>query len=182
MEKSKTLMMLVLIPFFIGFTNFEVKKDHTTFRPIPPKIGDIAPEISLPSTDGSTIYKLSDLKGKLVLVNFWASLVAPCRFENPNLVSVYQIYKDKSFQTGEGFTIYSVSMDTDMENWKNGIIKDKLGWPYHVSDLQGYDSKVASDYGVKAIPFNYLIDGNGIIIAMNLRGIELSKAINAQLK
>jgi peroxiredoxin len=182
MEKSKAIMLLVVIPFFIGFTKLETVQHKESSRPIPPKIGDYAPEISLPSTDGTTVYKLSDLKGKLVLVNFWASMVAPCRFENPNLVAVYQNYKDKSFQSGDGFTIYSVSMDTDVENWKNGITKDKLSWPYHVSDLQGYDSKVASDYGVKAIPYNYLIDGTGKIIAINLRGIELSKFITSILK
>lgn len=182
MKKFRTIILLVLIPFFIGFTNIENKKQEITSKPIPPKIGDLAPDISLPSTDGTTVYTLSDLKGKMVLVNFWASLVAPCRFENPNLVKVYQNYSDKTFQSGNGFTIYSVSMDTDLTSWKNGITKDKLIWPYHVSDLQGYDSKVVSDYGVKAIPYNFLIDGNGKIIAINLRGAELSKALDAQLK
>jgi len=182
MGNFRLIILLVLIPLLIGFTSIESKRQKETSRPIPPKIGDLAPEISLPSIDGATIYKLSDLKGKLVLVNFWASLAAPCRFENPNLVKVYQNYKDKSFQTGEGFTIYSVSMDTDIENWKNGIAKDKLTWPYHVSDLQGYDSKVVSDYGVKAIPYNFLIDGTGKIIAINLRGVELAKTLDAQLK
>ncbi len=182
MKKFKTITLLVLIPLFIGFTNIENKNQKETIHPIPPKIGDIAPEISLPSIDGTTIYTLSELRGKMVLVNFWASLVAPCRFENPNLVKVYQNYNDKSFQSGNGFTIFSVSMDTDINNWKNGITKDKLIWPYHVSDLQGYDSKVASDYGVKAIPYNFLIDGSGKIIAVNLRGAELSKALDSQLK
>jgi len=182
MEKSKVLILLVLIPFFIGFTEFQIPETGESKRPNPPKVGDLAPEISLPSTDGTTIYKLSDLKGKLVLVNFWASMVAPCRYENPNLLAAYLNFKDKTFQSGNGFAIFSVSMDTDVASWKNGIEKDRLLWPYHVSDLKGYDSKVAADYGVKAIPYNFLIDGEGKIIAINLRGFELSKALTIQLK
>ena len=134
------------------------------------------------STDRTTTYKLSDLKGKLVLVNFWASLVAPCRFENPNILRAYQHYATKSFKSGNGFAVFSVSMDTDLESWKTAIAKDKLVWPYHVSDLRGYDSEVATTYGIKAIPYNYLVDGRGRIIAINLRGAELNKALQAQLK
>jgi peroxiredoxin len=182
MAKFKFLWVLFLIPLLIGFTNNTEDQQNKTFKPVPPKIGDVAPDINLPSTDRSINYSLAELKGKMVLVNFWASMVAQCRFENPNLVAAYNNFKDKSFQSGNGFTVFSVSMDTDLNNWKNGIQKDKLIWQHHVSDLQGYDSKVVNDYGVKVIPFNYLIDGNGIIIAINLKGAELAKALNAQLK
>jgi peroxiredoxin len=181
MKKYKILVSVVfLIAFLVNSSGLNTKKAE--FRPVPPKIGDMAPEIVLPSTDRSTIYKLSDLKGKLVLVNFWASLVAPCRFENPNILRAYQNYSTKTFKSGNGFAVFSVSMDTDMESWKTAIAKDNLVWTHHVSDLKGYDSEIANLYGVKAIPFNYLIDGTGKIIAINLRGAELTKALQEQLR
>jgi len=148
---------------------------------MPPKIGEMAPEISMLAVDRTTTYKLSDLKGKVVLVNFWASLVAPCRFENPNLVRAYQKYKDKSFISGNGFAVFSVSLDTDLSSWKSAVSKDKLTWKHHVSDLKGYDSKAAHDYGVRAIPYNFLIDGEGKVVAINLRGADLAKTLEAQL-
>lgn len=181
MGRKKILFLLFAIPFFLAFSSIE-KRDIVFSRPMPPKIGDIAPEINMLSVDRSTSYKLSDLRGNLVLVNFWASLVAPCRFENPNLVRAYQKYKSSTFTNGKGFTIYSVSLDTDINNWKNAITKDKLIWPYHVSDLKGYDSQAANDYGVRAIPYNFLIDGEGRVVAVNLRGDELSKALDSYLK
>lgn len=177
MKKLK-LFVLLLIPVFAGFSpNYPDQN-----RPVPPKVGDMAPEIVLLSTDRSTTYKLSDFKGKLVLVNFWASLVAPCRFENPNILRAYQHFSTKNFKSGNGFVVFSVSMDTDLESWKTAIAKDNLIWPYHVSDLKGYDSEVANVYGVKAIPFNFLIDGTGKVIAVNLRGAELTKTLQENLK
>ncbi len=181
MMKIKILILLVFIPVFTGLSTIS-RQEKKNSRPVPPKIGDMAPDIVLQSTDRSTVYKLSDFRGKMVLVNFWASLVAPCRFENPNLVRAYQNYATKSFKSGNGFLIFSVSMDTDIESWRTAIAKDKLVWPYHVSDLKGYDSEVAATYGIKVIPYNYLVDGTGRIIAINLRGAELNKALQAQLK
>ncbi len=116
------------------------------------------------------------------MINFWASLVAPCRFENPNIVKAYNQFKDKNFVNAKGFTVYSVSLDSNVENWKKAIKNDKLSWPYQVSDLKGYDSEVAAKYGIKSIPYNYLIDGNGKVLAINLRGAQLSKTIEKYLK
>jgi thiol-disulfide isomerase/thioredoxin len=179
MKKIKILVLLVFIPFIVGLSSgFKGKIE----RPLPPKVGEMAPDIVMLSTDRATAYKLSDLKGKMVLVNFWASLVAPCRFENPNILRAYQHYATKNFKSGNGFTVFSVSMDTDLESWKTAIARDNLVWPYHVSDLKGYDSEVADTYGIKAIPYNYLIDGSGKVIAINLRGAELEKTLLEQLK
>lgn len=180
MRKRNLLVLKVLIIMF-GFTSVIVPQEYNS-RPNPPKIGDAAPEIVMLSTDRSTSYKLSDHRGKLVLVNFWASLVAPCRFENPNILRAYQHYATKNFKSGNGFVVFSVSMDTDLESWKTAIARDNLVWPYHVSDLKGYDSDIANLYGVKAIPYNYLIDGNGKIIAINLRGAELTKTLQELLR
>ena len=99
------------------------------------RIGNIAPEIIEKSNTGTTM-KLSDTKGKMVLIDFWASWCGPCRRENPTIIAAYQKYKDKKFISGKGFTVFSVSLDRTEEAWKKGIADDKLEWPYHVSDLK----------------------------------------------
>lgn len=177
----KTIAFVVF--FLISYTTIESESpvDNNDFK-LPPKIGDIAPDINLLSVDRKTSYKLSDLRGKIVLLNFWASLAAPCRFENPNLVKTYKQFKDKSFKNANGFTIYSVSLDANIENWKNAITKDQLIWPYHVSDLKAYDSEVLALYGVRSIPYNYLIDGDGKILAINLRGVQLAQTLQKYIK
>jgi peroxiredoxin len=129
-------------------------------------IGKKAPEIALPNPDGKII-KLSDFKGKYVMIDFWASWCGPCRMENPEVVKLYNKYKDK------GFTILGVSLDENAEKWKSAIAKDGLVWD-QVSDLKGWASSVNPVYEVQAIPLTYLIDKEGVIIAKNLRGQDLS--------
>lgn len=136
-----------------------------------PTEGDEAPDIALQDKDGK-ILKLSSLKGKYVLIDFWASWCGPCRMENPNVVRTYNQYKDK------GFTIYSVSLDNSKPNWLAAIEKDGLVWPNHVSDLRGWQSAGAALYGVRGIPATFLIDKNGIIIAKNLRGQALERKLS----
>jgi len=133
-------------------------------------IGQQAPDINLPSPTGGNI-ALSSLKGNVVLIDFWASWCKPCRMENPNVVRVFNQYKDK------GFTIYSVSLDKDKARWVNAIQQDGLAWPNHVSDLKGWQSFAAGLYGVSGIPFTVLIDKNGKVIATNLRGIQLEQKL-----
>jgi thiol-disulfide isomerase/thioredoxin len=139
-------------------------------------LGNKAPEIEMTDPSGKLI-KLSSLKGKVVLIDFWASWCRPCRFENPHVVAAYNNYKDKKFNKGEGFTIYSVSLDQNKEAWKAAIIEDALAWPAHVSDLAGWNNSAAIKYGVAGIPTNYLINGDGIIIGKALRGADLEKAL-----
>ncbi|MFZ2795190.1 MAG: TlpA disulfide reductase family protein [Prolixibacteraceae bacterium] len=145
------------------------------------RIGNIAPEIIEKSNTGTTM-KLSDTKGKMVLIDFWASWCGPCRRENPTIIAAYQKYKDKKFISGKGFTVFSVSLDRTEEAWKKGIADDKLEWPYHVSDLKYWNSKHAAIYGVRSIPGNFLIDGKGIIVARDLRGPALEAALEKHLK
>ncbi len=133
-----------------------------------------APEIAKESPDGS-LKKLTDLRGKYVLIDFWASWCSPCRMENPNVVRVYNQYKDK------GFDIFSVSLDTDKNRWVKAIEADGLTWAGHVSDLQGWQSDVVSQYNFNGIPHTVLIDPDGKIVATNLRGSALENKLKELL-
>lgn len=149
--------------------------------PVGLAIGNRAPEIDFKSPEGKTI-KLSSLKGQVVLIDFWASWCPPCRVENPNLVRTYNQYKNSEFKVGKGFNIYSVSLDQQKERWVGAIKIDNLSWPSHVSDLKGWQSVPAAMYQVRSIPSNFLIDGKGIIIAINLRGENLGLTLSQLLK
>jgi peroxiredoxin len=138
-------------------------------------VGDEAIELALPSPDGKII-SLKSLRGKVVLLDFWASWCGPCRQENPNVVSAYNQYKNK------GFTVFSVSLDENAEKWKAAIAKDGLVWPNHISDLKGWKSKAAELYNVKGIPMTFLLDKKGVIIATNLRGEALHQKLQELLK
>jgi len=129
-----------------------------------------APEITMKNPDGK-ILKLSDLRGKVVLIDFWASWCGPCRQENPNVVRLFKKYQNK------GFTVFSVSLDEDINAWKSAIQKDGLIWPNHVSDLKGWQTSLVSTYGFDAIPFTVLLNKDGKVIGTNLRGEQLEQKL-----
>jgi peroxiredoxin len=134
-----------------------------------------APEIAMSDPEGVT-RRLSDLRGKVVLIDFWASWCSPCRRENPNVVKLYNKYKD------QGFEIFSVSLDKDGNAWRKAIKDDGLAWPNHVSDLKQWQSAAGRTYGIMSIPATVLVDREGKIIARNLRGAELEKQLQEIFK
>jgi len=139
------------------------------------KIGTKAPDFSAPSPEGDQV-KLSAIKGKVTIIDFWASWCKPCRIENPNLVKLYKEYHSK------GLEIISVSLDreTQKEYWIKAIEKDQLNW-YNVSNLKFWQDPIAKAYGVNSIPATFILDENGILIAERLRGAELDAKIKSLL-
>lgn len=137
-------------------------------------VGEMAPDISLPTPEGTKL-SLSSLKGKVVLLDFWASWCRPCRNENPNLVENYKKYQSK------GFEILQVSLDKTHENWLEAIKKDNLSWK-HISDLMFWQSEAAKLYKIESIPSNFLIDKDGKIIAKDLHEEDLGKKLEEIFK
>lgn len=137
------------------------------------QLGQKAPELKFAGLEEKNLSLAEINKGRFVLIDFWASWCGPCRRANPNLVSIYTKYKDKKFKEAKkGFTIVSVSLDKDKEAWVNAIKADNLNWPYHMSDLGGWQSKPAVLYGIQYIPQAFLIDPNGKIIGKYMKAEE----------
>ena len=135
---------------------------------------ELAPDFELATPEGKLV-KLSDFKGKYVLLDFWASWCPPCRAENPHVVKAYHLFKDKNF------TILGVSLDDNKTRWMQAIEADKLVWT-QISDLKRWDGEVVRKYQVDGIPTSFLINPEGKIIAKNLRGEELEAFLRKTLK
>ncbi len=158
---KKYFFLLILISFRM-----------TVFSQI--QAGQQAPELSLPDVNGKVVH-LSDLKGKVVLIDFWASWCGPCRRNNPHLVRLYNKYHNK------GLEIYGVSIDDKPTSWKDAIAHDKLGW-IQVNDEKGWDAPSALAYGVDAIPASFLLNKDGVVQKVNLAGSDLESEIKTLLK
>jgi thiol-disulfide isomerase/thioredoxin len=177
MKKINAIILLLAISFAVfGFSKFNKKAE------IGLNIGNIAPELNYKNPEGKEISLQNIAKGKIVLIDFWASWCGPCRMENPSVVKAYNEYKDKQYKGAKGFTIYSVSLDQRKDAWLAAIKKDGLIWEYHVCDFGGWNSIAAAQYGVNSIPTNFLLDANGVIVAKALRGADLEKELDKLVK
>jgi thiol-disulfide isomerase/thioredoxin len=174
MKKSSILFIALVAAFACYALCF--RQETTSNAPT----DAIAPEIALASPKGKLL-KLSSLRGKMVLVDFWASWCGPCRKESPNVVEAYHKYHQKEFKAAKGFEVFSVSLDRDAEAWRQAIVADQLVWKYHVLDAQGL---AAANYQVATIPNAFLLDGNGVIVASGaqLRGLNLHITLDKFLK
>lgn len=150
-------------------------------RPEKIAIGQSMPDITVKDINQNDI-SISSFTGKYVLVQFWASWCKPSRVDNSTLVNIYSQYKDRNFDGGNGLEIYSISLDDNSNNWRKAIAEDNVARWYQVSELTGVNSDAARLYNVTAIPANFLINGDGIIIAKQFKISELSDILNQSLQ
>ena len=172
-EQNAALHSEVITALHEKYPDHLIVKDRWNYMNSPASrvaIGALAPDLEFPDPEGK-MRKLSDLRGKVVLLDFWASWCGPCRRENPNVTKIYAQYHDK------GFEVFSVSLDSDAASWKRAIEADKLVWPNHVSDLKKWQSQAAAIYGVRSIPSTFLLDKEGRIVQRDLRGADLERAV-----
>ncbi len=173
-------ILTITITLFFLLTNNTFAQKKVNLEGI--EIGNIAPEIELPNVDGDVI-KLSELQGKIVLINFWASWCAPCRKKAPELLEVFNNYKNTEFDDGEnGFEIFSVSLDRNEIAWKRNIEKDSIKDFINVGDMEGWKCSAAKTYNIKSIPSSVLLDGEGEIIAINISPKDLNKKLKRMEK
>lgn len=146
-------------------------------------VGEMAPEIAMEDPAGDTL-RLSQLRGQVVLVDFWASWCRPCRMENPRVRQAYRTYKDRAFKGADGFAVFSVSLDRAgaLEAWKKAIAADSLEWKWHVGAVKTGDNPAAQRYQVAFIPTNALIDGTGKVVATDVHGDALTQALDGLLE
>lgn len=157
LSKILNVILVLLVVAFIGNYIYRMPKfGH----------GEIAPEFQHQLINGDD-FRLSELQGHYVLLDFWGSWCGPCRRENPELVALYNKFHDAQFKDAKSFEIVSIAVETSEARWKKAIQQDGLIWPYHIAEMQRFKSPIVSAYGVKEIPTKYFINPSGEIISTN---------------
>lgn len=146
--------------------------------------GRTAPTFTAELRDGSA-FDLQDLRGQYVLLDFWGSWCGPCRRENPNIVALYQQYKNRAFNNAKGFVVLNIGVEKDSSRWARAIAQDKLDWPLHIMDesssLKFFNGTISSLYGIAEVPTSYLIDPQGQIIGVNMEAEQVARLLDQQL-
>jgi thiol-disulfide isomerase/thioredoxin len=156
---------------------------HAQYENTKIQVGQKAPELAFEDPNGKKLLLSEINKGRIILLDFWASWCGPCRKANPELVKMYNDFKSKAFKGAKnGFTIVSVSLDKAKESWIQAIKSDELSWPYHMSDLGGWQSKPADIYGVQYVPQAFLIGADGKILHKFQYGEDQAAELNKYLK
>lgn len=175
MKKMLTGNIALILIVVIGYLGYQWYKAPKYSQ------GEVAPNFTSITPNGEEM-SLSDFKGQYVLLDFWGSWCGPCRVESPSLVQLYTKYKGTEFENADGFTIFSVGMETNKDRWKAAIQQDNLYWSNHVSEVKRLNSDVALQYKVREIPTKYLISPEGNIIGVNMGFAEMDKLLSKQLK
>jgi len=166
------LALLVVVLFKVA-KSYYLKPTNIT--------GEKAIELTGQLPDGSQ-FKLSDLKGKYVLIDFWGSWCGPCRASSPQLKSLYNRFQNQAFTDATGFEIVSIGIERSKANWENAIRSDQLNWPYHLMEQGYFDSPQVKAYNVKQIPTKFLVNPDGIIMSVDPSFEEIAKMLGARLK
>lgn len=165
------------------FLLFSLSFSHAQYQNNKIKVGQQAPEIAFSNPEGKIISFSEQNKNRYILLDFWASWCGPCRIAHPALVTMHEKFKDKKFKNApKGFTVFSVSLDRNLEAWKKAIAADKLFWNNHVSDLKSWKSEAAEIYGVTYIPQSFLIGPDGKVLGKYNNAEEAAKDLEKYLE
>ena len=172
MNKILNILLVLMILGYAGYYFYKQPKYAN---------GEKAPQFTATLMDGS-LFELSDLEGKYVLIDFWGSWCGPCRKENPGITKLYQTYNQSLFTDASGFEVLSIGVETNENRWKRAIEKDGLYWKYHIAQMDRFKSPIVAQYGVKEIPTKYLLNPKGEIIGVNLTVDEIDQMLARRLQ